>query len=69
MTFGPLSVHARFSQPHDRVAIVVALNLFVSKVFAYAPTARGSDEPNFSSSVPSEEPSVSLNALRSSTPK
>ena len=30
MTFGPLAVHARFSQPSDRVAIVVALNLFVS---------------------------------------
>lgn len=28
MGFGPLSVHARFSQPEDRVAIVVASNLF-----------------------------------------
>jgi hypothetical protein len=30
MTFGPLAIHARFSQPEERVAIVVALNLFVS---------------------------------------
>lgn len=28
LTFGPLSIHARFSQPSDRVAVVVALNLF-----------------------------------------
>jgi len=28
MGFGPLSIHARFSQPEDRVAIVVASNLF-----------------------------------------
>lgn len=28
MTFGPLAIHARFSQPEERVAIVVALNLF-----------------------------------------
>jgi len=28
MTFGPLSIHARFLQPEDRVAIVVASNLF-----------------------------------------
>ena len=28
MGFGPLSIHARFSQPDDRVAIVVASNLF-----------------------------------------
>ncbi|TDL15810.1 MFS general substrate transporter [Rickenella mellea] len=28
MTFGPLAIHARFSQPSERVAIVVALNLF-----------------------------------------
>jgi hypothetical protein len=28
MGFGPLSVHARFSQPDDRVAVVVASNLF-----------------------------------------
>jgi len=28
MTFGPLAIHARFSQPNDRVAIVVGLNLF-----------------------------------------
>lgn len=30
LTFGPLAIHARFSQPSERVAIVVALNLFVS---------------------------------------
>ena len=30
LTIGPLVIHARFSQPDDRVAIVVALNLFVS---------------------------------------
>ena len=30
MTFGPLAIHARFSQPEERVAIVIALNLFVS---------------------------------------
>jgi hypothetical protein len=29
MTFGPLSLHARFSQPEERVAVVVSLNLFV----------------------------------------
>jgi len=28
MGFGPLSIHARFSQPEDRVAVVVASNLF-----------------------------------------
>lgn len=28
MTFGPLAIHARFSQPEERVAIVTALNLF-----------------------------------------
>ncbi len=28
MGFAPLSIHARFSQPEDRVAIVVASNLF-----------------------------------------
>ena len=28
MGFGPISIHARFSQPEDRVAIVVASNLF-----------------------------------------
>jgi len=28
LTFGPLAIHARFSQPEDRVAVVVALNLF-----------------------------------------
>jgi len=30
LTFGPLVIHAQFSQPDDRIAIVVALNLFVS---------------------------------------
>ena len=30
MTFGPLAIHARFSQPEERVAVVTALNLFVS---------------------------------------
>ncbi|KAL5530787.1 hypothetical protein ACEPAF_7045 [Sanghuangporus sanghuang] len=28
LTFGPLAIHARFSQPTERVAIVSALNLF-----------------------------------------
>ncbi|KAI5119616.1 hypothetical protein M0805_007880 [Coniferiporia weirii] len=28
MTFGPLAIHVRFSQPNSRVAIVIALNLF-----------------------------------------
>ncbi|KAL5488411.1 hypothetical protein ACEPAI_6529 [Sanghuangporus weigelae] len=28
LTFGPLAIHARFSQPAERVAIVSALNLF-----------------------------------------
>ncbi|KAF8517756.1 major facilitator superfamily domain-containing protein [Hysterangium stoloniferum] len=28
MTFGPLAIHARFSQPENRVAIIVGLNLF-----------------------------------------
>ncbi|KIJ28884.1 hypothetical protein M422DRAFT_189144 [Sphaerobolus stellatus SS14] len=28
MTFGPLAIHARFSQPEERVAVVVGLNLF-----------------------------------------
>ena len=28
MTFGPLAIHARFSQPEARVAVVTALNLF-----------------------------------------
>jgi Na+/proline symporter len=32
MGFGPLSIHARFSQPEDRVAIVVASNLFFRTV-------------------------------------
>jgi len=30
MTFGPLAIHARFSQPDDRIAVVIGLNLFVS---------------------------------------
>ncbi len=33
MTFGPLAIHARFSQPQSRVAVVVALQLFVSFTF------------------------------------
>lgn len=32
MGIGPLAVHARFSQPEDRVAIVSALTLFVSSI-------------------------------------
>lgn len=30
LSLGPLAIHARFSQPESRVAIVSALSLFVS---------------------------------------
>lgn len=30
LTFGPLAIQAQFSQPDNRVAIVIGLNLFVS---------------------------------------
>ena len=39
MTFGPLAIHARFSQPEERVAIVVALNLFVCLTLQIIPHA------------------------------
>ena len=32
MTFGPLALHARFSQPEGRVAVVVSLNLFFRSI-------------------------------------